>query len=140
MNILFFLTPKEDVAFIYDDYTLRQAIEKIEYHKYTAIPILNRKGQYIGTLTEGDLLRFIKERYSLNMQEAEETPIRQVTRRWYNHPVKANSNMEDLVTTAMRQNFVPVVDDEKVFIGIIRRQDIMGYCYSQCKAKTSEKE
>ncbi|MEG0305667.1 MAG: CBS domain-containing protein, partial [Oscillospiraceae bacterium] len=41
MNILFFLTPKNDVAFLYDDFTLRQALEKMEHHRYSSIPILN---------------------------------------------------------------------------------------------------
>ena len=41
MNILFFLTPKNEVAYVENDDTLRQVLEKIEYHKYTAIPMLN---------------------------------------------------------------------------------------------------
>ena len=53
MNILFFITPKSETAYLYDDCSLRQAIEKIEYHKYTAVPVLNKKGCYVGTLTEG---------------------------------------------------------------------------------------
>ena len=75
MNILFFITPKSETAYLYDDCSLRQAIEKIEYHKYTAVPVLNKKGCYVGTLTEGDLLRIIKERYLLNYHEAEDIPL-----------------------------------------------------------------
>ena len=56
MNLLFFLTPKQDVAFIYDDFTLRQTLEKMEYHRYSSIPVLTRRGEYAGTITEGDLL------------------------------------------------------------------------------------
>lgn len=111
MNILFFLTPKSEVEYIYDDFSLRQTLEKMEHHKYTAIPILNRSGAYIGTITEGDLLRVIKDKYSLTLHEA----------------------IEDLVMTAMRQNFVPVVDDEGKFIGIITRKDILEYCFEKLK-------
>lgn len=60
MNLLFFLTPKQDVAFIYDDFTLRQTLEKMEYHRYSSIPVLTRRGEYAGTITEGDLLWYIK--------------------------------------------------------------------------------
>ena len=56
MNILFFLTPKEDVAHVDEDDTMRQVLEKMEHHGYTAIPLLSREGKYIGTITEGDLL------------------------------------------------------------------------------------
>ena len=56
MNVLRFLTPKSNVAYIYDDFTLRQTLEKMEFHRYSAIPIINRAGEYVGTLTEGDLI------------------------------------------------------------------------------------
>ena len=55
-----FLTPKSEVAYINDDDTLRQALETMEFHKYAAVPIVNRQGRYIGTLTERDLLWGIK--------------------------------------------------------------------------------
>lgn len=65
-----FLTPKSEVAFIYDDETLRQALEKMEHHKYSAVPIINRMGKYIGTITEGDMLWGIKNQYDLNLRDA----------------------------------------------------------------------
>ena len=59
-NILFFLMPKAMCAYLYDDYTIRQALEKMEAAGYAAIPILNRRGEYRGPLTEGDLLWALK--------------------------------------------------------------------------------
>lgn len=135
MNILFFLTPKSDVAYVYNDETLRQVLEKIEYHKYTAIPLLNRNGRYVGTVTEGDLLRVIKERYMLNLKEAEDCMISRVPLRWKYKSVSIDCDMEDLVEVAMNQNYVPVVDDADNFIGIIRRSDIIKYCYNKSKAE-----
>ena len=91
MNLLFFLTPKGKVAYIYDDFTLRQTLEKMEYHRYSAVPILTREGKYVGTITEGDLLWAIKNRYSLNFKEAENTPILEIPRRMDNLPVSADT-------------------------------------------------
>ena len=48
-NILFFLTPKAMCSFVYDDYSVRQALEKMEVAHYAALPILNRKGEYSRT-------------------------------------------------------------------------------------------
>ena len=45
MNILFFLKPKSEVAFIYDHSTLRQVLETMEFHKYASIPMLNKAGE-----------------------------------------------------------------------------------------------
>ena len=49
MNILFFLTPKSEVAYVREDDTLRQAVEKMEYHGYAAVPLLSVDGRDIGT-------------------------------------------------------------------------------------------
>lgn len=127
MNILFFLTPKSEVIYIYDEESLRQALEKMEYHKYSAVPIVSRQGRYVGTLTEGDLLWYIKNQLNLNLQEAQKIPVTAVPRRSHNYPVSADSKMEDLLDKAMNQNFVPVLDDNKAFIGIVTRKDIMKY-------------
>ena len=132
MNIMFFLTPKSDVAYIYDDYSLRQTLEKMEFHRYAAIPIIDRRGHYVGTITEGDLLWNIKNEESLTLKIAEEIPIKKIKRRMDNVPVRVDSNMEDLITKATNQNFVPVIDDKNVFIGIITRKDIIQYF---CKDK-----
>ena len=132
MNIMFFLTPKSDVAYIYDDYSLRQTLEKMEFHRYAAIPIIDRRGHYVGTITEGDLLWNIKNEESLSLKIAEEIPIKKIKRRMDNVPVRVDSNMEDLITKATNQNFVPVIDDKNVFIGIITRKDINQYF---CKDK-----
>ena len=127
MNILFFLTPKEDVAHVDEDDTLRQVLEKMEYHKYSAVPIISRQGTYVGTITEGDLLWYIKNQLDLNLQAARRILLTNVPRRSDNTPVSIDSNIELLLDKAMKQNFVPVLDDKKSFIGIVTRKDIMMY-------------
>ena len=117
MNILFFLTPKSDVAYISEDDTLRQALEKMEHHKYSAVPIVSRTGRYVGTLTEGDLLWGIKNQFNLDLKGAEKIPVTAIRRRCDNRPVKADADMEDL----------------KSFIGIITRKDIIKYFYQKCE-------
>ena len=131
MNILFFLTPKSDVAYIYEDDTLRQVLEKMEYHRYSAIPMINRSGKYIGTLTEGDLLWGIKNQENLDMKAAEKVPISAIPRRLDNEPVRVGASMEQLIDKVLNQNFVPVEDDQENFIGIITRKDVIKYF---CKA------
>ena len=133
MNILFFLTPKSEVAYIHDDESLRQVLEKMEYHKYSAVPIISRQGTYVGTITEGDLLWYIKNQLDLNLQDAKRIRITNVPRRSDNTPVSIDSNMEDLLEKAMKQNFVPVLDDKRSFIGIVTRKDIMKYFADKMK-------
>ena len=100
MNILFFLTPKSDVAYIYADDTIRQALEKMEYHRYSAVPVLNRGGKYIGTITEGDLLWGIKNQYNLNLKAAENIPLSSTTgtKFWSNARLIRSSILDPLLT------------------------------------------
>ncbi len=135
MNVLFFITPKSEVAHLYEDFSLRQTLEKMEHYRYSAVPIIDRKGCYKGTITEGDILWFIKEQGFPSLKEMEKISIREIRKRWYNEPVNVNCEIEDLILTSMNQNFVPIIDDNKTFIGIVRRKDIISYCYDRYKKK-----
>ena len=130
-NILFFMTPKAMCAFIYDDFSVRQALEKMESAGYAALPILNKRGEYRGTLTEGDLLWALKNMCYMDIRQAESRRIMEITRRKDNIPVRVNTGMNELVKRASSQNFVPVVDDKDAFIGIVTRSNIMKYCFKQ---------
>ena len=127
-NILFFLTPKALCAYLYDDYTIRQALEKMESAGYATLPILNRRGEYRGTLSEGDVLWAMKNMCYMDMRQAEARRIMEIPRRRDNVPVRVTTTMHDLVDRATTQNFVPVVDDKDTFIGIVRRGAIIQYC------------
>lgn len=133
MNILFFLKPKSELAYIYDYHTLRQALEIMEYHKYSSVPILNKEGKYVGSITEGDLLWGLKKQNLLNLKHAEDISIMKIERRLAYNCVSADADMEDLIEKAKEQNFVPVVDDHEHFIGIVTRRDIIEYCYDKMK-------
>ena len=152
MNIMFFLKPKSEVAHIYDDDTVRQVLERMEYHRYSCIPMLNRQGKYVGSITEGDLLWWLKGNHNLNLKLAEMEQAGKlkavITQNIDNlhqmagsHKVlvRAEAKMEDLMEKAMEQNFVPVVDDQGNFSGIITRKDIIGYFYDKLVVSDKEK-
>ena len=115
MNIAFLLQPKNDTAFLYDDFTLRQGLEKMKHHGYTAIPVIDREGKYVTTISEGDFLWFI-----LRGQE-----VREVMHVDKNPPVPITASTDELVERGLEQNFIPVVDDWGAFIGIITRRNLL---------------
>ena len=133
MNILFYLTPKCDCAYLEESDTLRQALEKMEARRYSSIPLLSRKGNYIGTVTEGDLLWNIKNKYILDLKKAEHVKITEIDRRKDYMPISIRARMEDLVELSLHQNFVPVEDDDGSFIGLVTRQEIIKYFLKQKK-------
>ena len=115
-------------AYLLDDYTVRQALEKMEAAHYAALPILNKQGEYVGTLTEGDVLWAMKNICNMDLRKAETHRIMEISRKKDNIPVRVTTSMFDLIERASSQNFVPVVDDKDAFIGIITLRSIIQYC------------
>ena len=132
MNIAFFLLPKKDVVYLNDNSTMRQALERMEYHRYTSVPIIDNKGKYVGVLTEGDLLWKMKNTPGLTFMNTEKIHLNEIERHTLNNPVHVDAQMEDLIAYAAEQNFVSVVDDNGIFIGIVRRSELIRYCMD-CK-------
>ena len=131
VNIAYFLLPKVSVAYLYEDFTFRQGLEKMRRKGYSAIPVITRDGQYAGTVSEGDFLwHLLDDRMALRSgfrTNLEELRIRNILRVDSYRPVRITVGMEELTYTVMNQNFVPVVDDTDHFIGIITRRDILRY-------------
>ncbi len=133
MNILFFLTPKSEVVYISASHSVRKALMTIQANTYTALPLIGEDGTYQGTLTEGDFLRYFTEQNAGEHEARLNEVVTELPRAFHYDPVSINSNMEDLLMKASNQNFIPVVDDESKFIGIITRKDLMQYMYNLCK-------
>lgn len=138
MNIAFFLLPKTEVVYLSPRSTLRQALERMEYHRYSAVPLVDEKGRYAGTITEGDLLWYIKNTLGLSLEDSERVRLCDIPQHMKNEPVSIYADMRDLVRLAAVQNFVPVVDDRGLFIGIVRRSDIIEYCAQQLFGEESK--
>lgn len=130
MNILFFLTPKIEVAHLHSDNTVEHALERMESFQYSAVPIIDRSGHYKGTITEGDLLWYIRK-HSIDPEDLETVSVMDVQHRNDNRAVTIDANIEDLMSASLVQNFVPVVDDDDIFIGIVKRKDIISYFYDK---------
>lgn len=128
MNIAFFLTPKDEVVFLKEEMTVRQAMERMEYHRYTSVPLINDDGKYIGTVTEGDLLFALKNNPDMNFRDTTKLRLRDINRIKNHKPVSIKVDINNLIDLTITQNFVPVVDDEEYFIGIVKRGDIINYC------------
>ena len=137
MNVLFFLKPKQEVCVLHKNYTLRQGIEKLRQYGFAAVPVIDEEGRYCGTITEGDLLRQVLQHD--NKAEWEQIPLREAMRTDGKKPVNVMADMDELLSVAMTQNFVPVVDDRGMFIGIVTRQDILRYFAREYKALEQQK-
>ncbi|MFA7010637.1 MAG: CBS domain-containing protein [Bacilli bacterium] len=127
MKILSFIKPKSEVVFVYHDDTVKDALAKLEKTRFSSIPILNREGYYVGTLAEGDLLWGIKEINKFNVDQTDHLLISDFKRHRDYLTINIDANMDELISKAMNENFVPVVDSHNLFIGIVTRKSIINY-------------
>ena len=127
MNIAFFITPKSDIVALKNNMTIRQALEIMSYHKYTAVPVINSRGEYMYTLSEGDILWHLTEKEDIMFKDTEKEMINDISRHREMDAVSINEDIDSLLECAIHQSFVPVVDDQDVFIGIIKRSDLIRY-------------
>lgn len=127
MNIFFFLRPKQEVCFLKKHFTMRQGIEKIRQYGYSAVPVLDEEGKYCGAVSDGDFLRVVLEHPE--RKEWEQIPLTYLMEtshsKW--EAVDSAAEARELLKLATNQNFVPVVDDRGMFIGIVTRQDVIRY-------------
>lgn len=72
MNIAGIMIPKVSTVFLYENNTVRQGLERFMVHGYTAIPVLNSKEKYIGSVTEGDFLRHLLSVHTTNLKTLEQ--------------------------------------------------------------------
>lgn len=127
MKTASFLYPKDKVAFIRSSSSMKEAMEQLEKHYYTALPIVDDDGKYVGTLSEGDLLWTLKDTPGLTFDTMDQIPVSSIEKHYRNECVSIDAFMEDMLAKAADQNFVPVVDEHDKFLGIIRRKDIIAY-------------
>lgn len=126
MNVLFFLTPKNNVEYLHDTFSVRQALEKMEHHRYSSIPVIDKEGRYVETLSASDFLWFLKSK-NLNLEMCEKISIKEIQPHRSNSSIRIDKDVNDLIDLIVNQNFVPVEDDKGVFIGIITRKSVMDY-------------
>lgn len=124
-NILSFLTPKMDTFYLEADSTIRQALEKFDYYKFSVVPLINENGEFVSTVSEGDILRYIKNDCDFDIKEAETFKICDLQKYRPYKALPIDTPIKEIVKLSLEQNFIPMVDGRNMFIGIIKRKSII---------------
>ncbi|MBE6114401.1 MAG: CBS domain-containing protein [Erysipelotrichaceae bacterium] len=129
ISLFNFLTPKVNTFYLDYDSTIRQTLEKFDVHMFSVVPLVDENGKFISTISEGDILRFIKNSCKFDMEVAESVKISSLEKHRPYKALSIDTDMEDVIRLSSEQNFVPIVDDRGVYIGIIKRKDIIDYLF-----------
>ena len=132
-SILGFMIPKSLVQYITVNSSVRQALEKMTFHRYTAIPVLDAEGKYVGTLRNDDLFHYFLKQGSFDKFLAEDIPVSEILNVSYSLALPHNTDMRELIESVKEHNFVPIVDDRGCFIGIILRREILNHLLKDYK-------
>ena len=140
MNILRFIIPKSLVEYIETDSTVRQALEKMRFHRYVAIPVLDSEGVYVGTLRNDDLFKYFLDSETFDTRAAEGDSVMSILDTGYSRAISHSAPMEELIDRVKEHNFVPVVDDRGCFIGIILRRDVLNFLLKFYEEETANED
>ena len=127
MNILRLMIPKSSVEYIDSGRTVRQALEKMRFHHYAAIPVLDEDGAYVGTLRNDDLFKYFLDNGNFDFRAAERDNVMKILDTGYSKALYHNASVSELIENVKEHNFVPIVDDRGCFIGIVLRRDVLNF-------------
>ena len=71
------------------------------------------------------------ERAKSDIERAKNDTIDSLDVRRTYEPIRISETVEEVFKKSMYQNFVPVVDDDDIFIGIVKRRDVIQYFYNK---------
>lgn len=130
MNLYQFFTPKARTFYLPSDATVAQALDKFDFHKFVAVPIVGEKGEYLSTVSEGDILRFLKNVANFDARAIGQTLVTQIEKYRPYRALDLSAPTESILQLSLEQNFIPLVDDRGAYLGILKRKEIIQYLYS----------
>ena len=127
MNIAKIMIPKVLTVFLYENQTVRQGLELMAMHGYTAVPVLDENERYIGSVSEGDFLRCLLAADTTDKKRLEQYRIGDILRKDFCPALSVEAEESLAVAAGLNQNYVPIVDDRNTLCGILTRKGIIAY-------------
>ena len=127
MNLAKIMIPKVSTVFLKESHTVRQGWEIMRRNGYTAIPVINAEGQYIGSVSEGDFLKFVMAAGTTDERHMEQFRVAGLVRKDFCPPLQIDADREQVIESILNQNFVPIVDGRNTLCGILTRRGVIQY-------------
>ena len=125
MNISFYLLPKNQVTYLAQEDLVADSLRLMNKKGFQTVPVIDGEGRYQGTISEGDFLWNLIRDFHMDLESMRQVKVSYMKRRRNYKSVSIDAEIGELADLILDQNFVPVVDGRKVFIGIVTRKVIM---------------
>lgn len=119
-----FLIVADNVATLSEDNTLEHALLVLTNIGYSRIPVLNKQGQLMGQISLDQVVSQMFDIESLNPEKLEGMTVGEVMDRQA-CSIQMPFNIEKILNQLVDFNFIPVVDKQDVFLGIVTRKEIL---------------
>lgn len=130
INIAKIMTPLISTSCLKSEDSVRNGLEILKHHGYTAMPVVDDNGVYYGCVTEGDFLRHILNTDTTKMKEHEKYKIKDICRQDFCRSLKIYADNSEIVSAILEQNFIPIVDDRDCLCGIVTRKSVINCLWS----------
>ena len=118
-----FLTPAENLAVLIDTHNADHAILLLSQMTYSRVPVVTDKRKFVGTIGLRDILAYQMEK-GLSQEAMADTDIVHMTKKNV-AVVEPDYQLTDVLHKLVDESFLPVVDKDGVFQGIITRKSIL---------------
>ena len=118
-----FLTPAENLAVLIDSHNADHAILLLSQMTYTRVPVVTDEKEFVGTIGLRDILAYQMEQ-GLSQETMADTDIVHMTKKDV-AVVEPDYRLTDVLHKLVDESFLPVVDAEGIFQGIITRKSIL---------------
>ena len=118
-----FLTPAENLAVLIDTHNADHAILLLSQMTYTRVPVVTDEKEFVGTIGLRDILAYQMEQ-DLSQEAMADTDIVHMTKKDV-AVVSPDYTLTDVLHKLVDESFLPVVDKDGIFQGIITRKSIL---------------
>lgn len=118
-----FLTPADELAIFIDTHNTDHVMLLMISNGYSRVPVLTKDKKYVGTISMSDIFKYqVKHELSDEALAGLDIGLMVNTKIV---PVNSESTLTELMHRAVDYPFLPIVDDDGTFLGIVTRKSVM---------------
>ncbi|BAQ57957.1 cyclic-di-AMP-binding protein CbpB [Lactobacillus acetotolerans] len=118
-----FLIPASRIAFVEDDNPLYHAFLILTRVKYSKIPVLDKKSRVVGLISLAMITDKMLKTDKISIEPLDKLKVRDVMQTKFSKINFVQTTLETQLHLLIDNAFLPVVDDQDVFQGLLTRRE-----------------
>ena len=118
------LMEADNVAHVLGNHSVMHAAIVLGQISYSRIPVLDEENHFLGTIALSNIIQPMFETSEMDARNINHLKVKDVMDK-ENIVIHTPINHEEVLHKMVNANFLPVLDEENYFLGIITRQSIL---------------